>query len=130
MDMCLKYFLCRIAILLMLVWVVSCQKPNHAYKEFLKGGERVYVAKADSLQAFPGKNRVQLQWLLLSDPTVRSAKIYWNNRMDSLELPLEKGPSVDTVSVVVAGLEEGGHNFEVITLDGKGNTSVVQSVFG
>lgn len=110
--------------------VNSCQKQDHAYREFLEGGEKIYVGKADSLQAFPGKNRVKLQWLLLADPTVKGAVIYWGNRRDSLSIDLQKTDDIDTVSVIIPDLEEGGHDFEVVTFDGAANRSIVRSTYG
>ncbi|TJZ62936.1 hypothetical protein FAZ15_01130 [Sphingobacterium olei] len=113
-----------------LILTQSCQKQDHGYKQFLEGGEKVYVAKADSLQAFPGKNRVRLQWLLLSDPTVEGARVYWNNGADSTMVSFQKTDDIDTINVDVNDLAEGGYNFEVITFDGKGNSSIKTTVFG
>lgn len=115
---------------ILLTVINSCQKQDHAYREFLKGGEKVYVGKADSLQAFSGKNRVKLQWLLLADPTVKGAIVYWGNRQDSLRVELQKTDDIDTVSVVISDLEEGGHDFEVVTFDGAGNRSIARSTYG
>ncbi len=117
--------LCFLAI----VMLMACQKQDHGYKEFLEGGEKIYVAKADSLRGFPGKNRIELQWLLLSDPSIASANIYWNNRADSMKVDLVKTDKIDTVSVIIPNLEEGGYDFEVISKDKKGNSSISKTVY-
>ena len=112
-----------------ILMLMACQKQDHGYKEFLEGGEKIYVAKADSLRGFPGKNRIELQWLLLSDPTIASANIYWNNRADSMKVDLVKTDKIDTVSVIIPNLEEGGYDFEVISKDKKGNSSISKTVY-
>lgn len=114
----------------LLVALNSCQKQDHAYRQFLEGGEKIYVGKADSLQTFSGKNRVKLQWLLLADPTIKGAVVYWGNRRDSLRVEFQKTDDIDTISVVVPDLEEGGHDFEVVTFDDSGNRSIVRSTYG
>ena len=117
-------------LLFAVLFAAACQKQDHAYRDFLKDGEIVYVGKADSVRTYPGHSRLKLSWLLLSDPTVKRAKIYWNNRTDSVDIPLRKTDAVDTVEVHVDGLAEGGYTFEIFTFDDKGNRSVTTSVFG
>src|SRR5699024_6879507 len=65
-------------------------------------------------------------WLLLSDPKVRSYKVYWDSRKDSLEGTVQKTDEVDTVRVMVEDLEEGVHYFEIF-MYGKDGTSSVQA---
>jgi len=40
--------------------LLSCKKQDHFYKEFIEGGEIIYVGKADSILVQPGKNRMKL----------------------------------------------------------------------
>lgn len=100
------------------------------YKQFVEGGETVYVGRADSLQVKGGNQRAELRWLLVSDPKISSYKIFWNNRADSLIGNLQKTDQVDTVRVLLGNLEEKTHEFVVYHLDGNGNTSVRTSVIG
>src|SRR3546814_2920667 len=72
-------------ICLAFVLVSGCAKQDDTYRQFLDKGEIVYVGKADSVQVFPGKNRLKLSWLILADPNVSKAKVFWNNHSDSLE---------------------------------------------
>lgn len=111
--------------LALLAWgLTACSEMDDTYDQFLKDGEIVYVQGADSLTISPGYKRIQLSWLALSDPTVTHAKIYWNNRRDSLEVPITKTSGVDTVRVIIDELEERIYTFEIFTFDDKGNTSV------
>src|SRR3546814_12167236 len=82
------------------VLVSGCAKQDDNYRQFLEKGEIVYVGKADSVQVFPGKNRLKLSWLILADPNVSKAKVFWNNHSDSLEIPLIKSSGIDTVEIV------------------------------
>lgn len=111
--------------LALLTWGLSaCSEMDDTYDQFLKDGEIIYVQGADSLQVNPGYKRIQLSWLALSDPTVTKAKIYWDNRRDSLEVPITKTAGIDTINVIIDNLQERIYTFEIITYDDKGNSSV------
>ncbi|MDD4591224.1 MAG: DUF4998 domain-containing protein, partial [Parabacteroides sp.] len=73
-----------IATTIMLI-LASCENIKDTYEEFIKDGEIIYVAKADSIKVRSGKNRLELSWLLLSDPNVAKYKVFWNNNRDSIE---------------------------------------------
>ena len=79
----------------------SCENMEDTYKEFVGDGETVYIGKADSIKARGGRNRLELSWLLLSDPKVSSFKVYWNNKGDSIEGDLVKTENVDTVKLMM-----------------------------
>jgi hypothetical protein len=100
------------------------------YKEYLEGGEIIYPGKADSLTAHPGKNRIELQWLIKSDPSISSAIIYWNNKEKSREIPISRTQGTDTVKVLLENLEEQTYTFEVYTLDRDRNKSVAAEIIG
>ena len=108
----------------------SCKKMEDTYKEFIQDGETVYISKPDSLKAFVGRERIQLSWLLISDPKVKSYKVYWNNRADSISGNITKTDNVDTVKVVINNLSEGTYNFEVLQYDSHGNSSIKASIVG
>lgn len=119
-----------ILILVFAALLASCSKMDDTYKEFLKGGEIVYIGKADSAKADPGRNRIQLSWLILADPKVTGAKIYWNSRLDSLVIPIKKTADIDTIRVMLNGLAEGTYIFEIYTFDDKKNSSMMTEVVG
>lgn len=112
------------------LYIVGCKKMDDTYRQFVEDGEIVYVSKADSLEAHSGENRVELTWLLLSDPKVRSYKVYWDNKSDSIGGTVQKSAQIDTIRVIINNLDEGVHYFEVYMYGEDGNPSVQASVIG
>src|SRR3546814_10470158 len=81
-----------ICIMLAAVCLVACSKMDSTYDEFLIGGEHRYSKKPDSVSIHPGKNRVEI-WMLISSPTVNKCKVFWNDRLDSIEIRSEEHTS-------------------------------------
>lgn len=115
---------------LVLVLVVSCSKMDDYKRDFTNNKELVYAGKADSLKLHSGKNRLMLSWLLTADPSITKAKIYWNNRVDSAELIINRSSQVDTINYLLNNLDEGMYSFEVFTFDDLNNRSVAAYVNG
>lgn len=118
------------ALLALVLLATSCGKMDETYRGFLNGGEYFYPGRADSLRAHPGDGRIQLSWLRAADPSVVTAKIYWNNRRDSVVMPVDSSTGSDTVRITIPSLEEKSYTFEVFTQDTYGNTSVRSEVLG
>ncbi|WP_143306149.1 DUF4998 domain-containing protein [Chitinophaga vietnamensis] len=116
-------------ILLSLAIISACSKQDD-YKKYIRNGEIIYTGKADSLRIQPGRNRVQLSWLLIADPKVSRSKIYWNNRKDSATLDIKRSAGVDTIRYVIKNLEERAYTFEVYNFDKDGNISVKSEATG
>lgn len=108
----------------------SCDEMTDNYQQFMEGGEIFYPGKADSIAIYPGKYRIGLSWLILSDPSVSSAKIYWNNSKDSVRVPIERTTGIDTVHVILDQMLEQSYTFDIVTLDKQGNRSVSAEVIG
>lgn len=108
----------------------SCGKIDDTYREFLEGGATVYVAKADSLKIRPGRERVELQWLVMSDPKVKKYKVFWNNKADSIEQDLNREVNGDTVRLVIDNLAGGVYEFEVFQYSSDNKSSVRAAVIG
>lgn len=108
----------------------SCSKMEKTYKEFVGDGEITYIGKADSLKVKSGKNRIELSWLLLSDPKVSGYKVFWQNKSDSIQGQLIKTNTIDTVKVLIENLKEGTYHFEVVLFDKNGHSSVKNSIIG
>lgn len=108
----------------------SCKKMDFNYRQFVDGGEIIYIAKADSIKLRGGNNRLELSWLLLSDPKVHEYKVYWNNRKDSIKNLIQKTTEIDTVRVMLKNLAEGAIEFEIFMYDKLGNSSVKASKIG
>jgi hypothetical protein len=118
-----------------LLWVIwflgihSCSKMDD-YKKFLDGKETLYTGKVDSVKVYPGRNRIKLSWLLISDPKVTKVKVYWNSRLDSVEMAVTKTAHIDTINLIIPNLTEGTYNFEIFTYDQDGNSSIVVNKSG
>ncbi len=119
-----------IASFIALIFVVSCENIEDTYQDFLKGGEKIYIGKADSIKVRSGNQRLELSWLLLSDPKVTSYKVSWNNNRDSIKGDVIKTNQVDTVRIMLNEMTEGIHHFEIIMYDGKGNSSIKSNAIG
>ncbi|WP_158563327.1 DUF4998 domain-containing protein [Chitinophaga silvatica] len=107
----------------LLLIVLACRKQDD-YKKYLGNGEIRYTGKADSLQVHPGRNRVQLTWLLFADPKINRAIVYWDNRKDSMIVNIKRGEGIDTIRCFVNNLEERNYTFEVYNFDVDNNISV------
>lgn len=109
--------------------VQACKDQDSIYKEFIIANGRTYPQKADSLKILTGYERVRLQWRKAVDPTVISARVYWNNYTDSLDINLADYP--DTVHVDIAGLgRDNDYTFYVVTFDQDGNRSIPVEISG
>jgi len=109
--------------------MLSCKKADD-FKKYVEGGEIIYTAKADSARVYAGKKRVQLYWLLLSDPTITRSKIFWKNHTDSLEIAVQRTTLIDTMRVIINNLAEGNYDFEIYNYDKDGNSSIKVAVSG
>ncbi|MEL0650787.1 DUF4998 domain-containing protein [Algibacter sp. TI.3.09] len=112
-------------ITLTLIAFYNCSEMNDLHQPYLDKGETIYPAKPDSLISFSGHNRLKLQWFVQSDLSIKGARIFWNDKTDSLDIPITVTPNViDTIGAVVENLPEGGYVFEVVNLDSYGNKSI------
>jgi hypothetical protein len=109
---------------------MACSDMDATYKDLIKDGETTYVGKADSVQVGPGNKRLQLFWWLSADPQVKKVRVFWNNRNDSLEVPVAYKGEPQQMNVIVENLTEGDYTFEMITYDDRGNKSVTTEVQG
>ena len=128
-----KYlFFAMVSVILTIAAVISCT-PMDDYLKYTDGKEIIYTGQVDSLHFRSGKGRVVFSGLLISDPNVDKVVAYWNSRKNSIVIENiinKRGDAsvfpIDTAIV----LPEGSYNFEVITYDAKGNSSVVRNEKG
>jgi len=109
--------------------LISCMKEDD-YKKFTKGGEISYTGKLDSIKIFSGNKRVVIQGLLIADPKVSKCVVYWNNKADSMVVPITRTQNIDTLRIELGNMVEGVHNFTIFTYDNLGNVSVPTYVSG
>jgi len=108
----------------------ACTKMDSTYKGFLKDGEIRYSKRPDSIQVFPGYERIKLSWLLIADSNATKCRVYWNNGADSVEVPVTRSAAIDTISVVISNLAEGNYTFSIYTYDSGGNPSIRKDTTG
>ena len=123
----IKYIIYAI-LLALIIGQYSCSKMDD-YRDFTNGKEILYTGKVDSVIMRSGENRVVFTGLLISDPKIMKVKIYWNIRTDSLEIPVTRTSGVDSLTYSIP-LPEGVYNFEILTFDQEGNSSVVVNAPG
>ena len=111
------------------VALAACSKMDATYIDFIKKGSIIYVGTPDSLRVYPGKNRLKLEWLI-SDPSATTAKIYWNNKSDSLTVPVSADPGTNKMSVWLNDMREGSYSFDITLYDKENNRSVVANTIG
>ncbi|MCG9972842.1 DUF4998 domain-containing protein [Christiangramia crocea] len=123
-----KYIVASCLIVLSIIGIVSCSEDNKDYLKYVENGETLYLAKVDSLEVFPGKNRVKIEGLIIGDPKVSEVRVYWNGQKDSVVVPIERTQGTDMFSKVIDGLEENVYNFQFRTFDDQGHKSIMESV--
>ena len=123
----IKYKVYVVLLLGAILSIGSCTGADE-YLKFTEGGAISYTGKMESLKVLSGRNRVKVEGLIISDPKVTEMRVYWNNKKDSVVVPIIRTSGVDAVSTIIENLPENIYNFEVKTFDAKGNASVPQSV--
>jgi hypothetical protein len=108
--------------------IPSCSDMDD-YLKYTEGKEILYTGKVDSMHFRSGKERVVFSGLLISDQSINKVCIYYNNRKDSIILPIERSGGIDTLEHEIR-LPEGAYNFEVYTFNNNGNPSVVSNTVG
>lgn len=111
------------------ILVAACSKMDGTYKEFLAGGEMRYSQKPDTLGINPGHHRVRA-WIAAKRSNLSKFQVFWNNRADSVEVPIAGTTGNDTLSVIIDNLAEGSYTFEFFTFDKEGNKSIVIDTIG
>jgi hypothetical protein len=109
--------------------IASCQKKDE-YKKFTEGGEIVYPAKIDSLRILSGNGRVKVSGALNADPKVVRFRVFWNSKLDSVDVQVNRTGGVDSVNYIIGNLQEGPMSFEVRTYDSEGHVSVPMNAVG
>lgn len=106
----------------LLVSISSCTQMDD-YKDFIKNGEISYTGKIDSVIIYSGDERLLIQGLFISDPKIVNCRIFWNNKLDSVDIPVNRTDGIDTLRKIIS-LPENLYNFEIYTYDVLGNKSI------
>lgn len=101
----------------------ACTDMAETYKQFTRDGETIYIAKADSIKTNGGEYRIGISWLI-TDPKVYRYKMYWNNHRDSVVNTITNTAGIDTVRIMLNGMREDVHQFDIFMYDKSGNSSI------
>lgn len=108
----------------------SCKKIDATYQDYVKGGEIIYVSKADSVRAYSGHNRILLTWVRGANPKVSGIRVFNSEGKLLAEQRVEEEVSGQLGKVLLDSVSEGVYSLNVITFDNAGNTSVNVTVPG
>lgn len=107
--------------------LVSCDKQDDTYTQFVVPGGYNYPAKPAAVKTQSGYYRVALSWDIPRDPAVKSVKVFWDNRRNSMDV--DYASAVDgRVTAVVSELEDRSYTFSIINYDASGNQSLATEV--
>ena len=108
------------------IW--SCSDMNDLHDPYLRDGEITYVGRIDSLKSFSGRERVLIQYWI-SDPRVKHLQILWNQRQDSIRVPVPPHDPTDSLEVMIGDgngeIPEKDHTFFFYSHDDRGHRSIV-----
>ena len=106
----------------------ACTDMNDVSKEFLTNEIR-YSGSPDTIKVLAGRERIILNFRI-TDASVNVLKIFWNNKSDSIIMPIVMDVVPKTFNVEILGLSQGSSSFEIITCDKQGNKSIVSMATG
>jgi len=94
---------------------------------YLVNGETIYIPKVDSVYAFSGNERVLLR-LYTKNSMIKTFAIFWDQKNDSLIVPIENRTSPDYFDVQIGKnsktLTEKSYVFDIFTRDAHGHRSI------
>lgn len=125
-----KHIISTIVLFAGLLTIYACKKMDDTYRKFVVPDGITYVGKADSVRVSPGRDRIKISWLRGTDSKTTTAVIYWNNKQDSVRVPVDVANPKDTVNVWINNLPENNYTFSIYTLDKDGNSSIAVNVLG
>lgn len=106
----------------------SCDSQSDIYEKYVVPNGLIYPGPALRPIVYPGNNRIKIAWLRGTDPRVQTARIFWNNYTDSVELTVPA--SQDTISYIINPIPENAYAFMIHTYDNLGNKSIPVEVAG
>lgn len=105
----------------------ACDKQDDTYRQYIVPGGYNYPAKASSVSARSGYQRVDISWATPLDPAVKSVKVYWDSKRDSAEVSYADAVN-GMVTAHINGLEERSYTFEIVNFDSNGNRSLASEI--
>ncbi|GHT55007.1 hypothetical protein AGMMS49982_20470 [Bacteroidia bacterium] len=107
--------------------LTACEGMMDVHKDYLEGGEKVYLSKPLSVNFLAGQGRVVAELVLYNSPNVKTVDITWDNGnggKDALSTPVSPSTGLDTLFIPITGLEEKAYTFTLVTTDAYDNHSL------
>ena len=105
----------------------SCGKQDSVYKEFVQEGGLIYPAKPINVEASRGYQRIVLKWDKPMDPSIRTARVFWDNYTHSKDFSYSDYPE-GSIQTVIDDLEDRSYTFDVVNYDADGNKSLAEEI--
>ncbi len=119
-------------LLLMLIFfgiVSACSDMNDKHDLYLRDGEIIYIGRVDSAKILPGNSRFLLRYWI-TDNRAKELHIYWNQRRDSLMLPIPVHQPSDSIEALIGDIPEGNYTFQLVSSDETGLQSIPFEMLG
>jgi hypothetical protein len=126
-----RNYLIKFLLIALVISASSCEEED--YPLLLDNNQQASLGELESLEISSGNNRVLIEGVV-KDPNVSEVRIFWNDRSNSIVVPVSGSAEADTIREVIDDLEEKLYIFEAQTFDDAGNSSKIVSagaeVFG
>lgn len=117
----------NMVIIILCIVFAHCTRYDD-YKKYMPDGVIIYPQKVDNLRTYPGRNRIQLEWLIV-DPKVTSCKVFYmqGGIQDSTTVLLKDYDDYvnGVVRIIIPDLEETSYEFKIISYDASGRSSII-----
>lgn len=116
----------------MLLLFSACTGMQDDIQEYLDRGETIYVGKVVAV-AHPGKNRIMIEAMMPYGMTQTHCVFSWKSptgKVEAKSFDIERKTELDVFQFMLEPLEEGQHDFKVVTKDASGNSSIIIDVGG
>ncbi|MDR1224167.1 MAG: hypothetical protein LBL07_15000 [Tannerella sp.] len=111
----------------LLFLAAGCDDINSLHQKYYDEGEDIYTGVIDSLKTYAGYEKVLFEWQVNSDPRIAKVLIYWNQRMDSVTVDVNRTQSGPVLmSYTLENMDEGSYIFEFMTRDNEGHHSLMK----
>ena len=115
------------AIVFLSIAFIQCTSYDD-YKKFMPDGELIYPQKADSVKIFSGKNRIQLEWIIV-DPKVTTCQVFYEQAgiQGMVTVPIVHSGGYESNNIIreiIPNLEETNYRLKIISYDDFGHTSI------